>query len=44
MNEEMKNEIMKAAEILGLSEEDAMSKFEDICSKNNHELRGKQRD
>ncbi len=35
MNEEMKNEIMKAAEILGLSEEDAMSKFEDICSKNN---------
>ena len=35
MNEEMKNEIMKAAELLGLSEEDAMSKFEDICSKNN---------
>ena len=35
MEEEMKNEIMKAAEILGLSEEEALSKFEDICSKNN---------
>jgi len=35
MNEEMKNEIMKAAELLGLSESDAMSKFEDICTKNN---------
>ena len=35
MNEEIMNEIRTAAELLGLSEEDAMSKFEEICSKNN---------
>ena len=35
MNEEMINEMRKAAELLGMTEEDAMAKFEDICSKNN---------
>ena len=35
MNEEMINELRKAAELLGMTEEDAMTKFEDICSKNN---------
>ena len=35
MNDEIKNDIEKAAEILGMSQEDAMTRFEDICSKNN---------
>ena len=35
MNDEIKNDIEKAAEILGMSLEDAMAKFEEICSKNN---------
>jgi len=35
MNEEMINELKKAAEMLGMTEEDAMAKFEEICSKNN---------
>lgn len=32
MNDEIKNEIKKAAELLGMSESDAIAKFEDICS------------
>lgn len=35
MNDEIKNEIEKAAELLGMSLDDAMARFEDICSKNN---------
>jgi len=35
MNDEIKNEIEKAAELLGMSLDDAMAKFEEICSKNN---------
>jgi|TARA_Y100000114_G_scaffold37377_2_gene33004 hypothetical protein len=35
MNDEIRNDIEKAAEILGMSLEDAMAKFEEICSKNN---------
>ena len=35
MNDEIKNDIEKAAEILGMSLEDAMTRFEEICSKNN---------
>ena len=34
MNDEIRNDIEKAAEILGMSLEDAMAKFEEICSKN----------
>ena len=35
MNEEMINELRKAAELLSMSEQDAIAKFEEICSKNN---------
>ena len=35
MNDEIKNEIEKAAELLGMSLEDATARFEEICSKNN---------
>ena len=34
MNEEIMNEIKKAAELLGMSETDAIAKFEDICTQN----------
>ncbi len=34
MNDEIMNEIRKAAELLGMSESDATAKFEEICSKN----------
>jgi len=35
MNDEIRNEIEKAAELLGMTLDDAMAKFEEICSKNN---------
>ena len=35
MNDEIKNEIEKAAELLGMSLDDATARFEEICSKNN---------
>tara|TARA_R100000329_G_scaffold148660_2_gene137812 strand:- start:1194 stop:2435 length:1242 start_codon:yes stop_codon:yes gene_type:complete len=35
MNDEMMNEIKKAAEILGMTEEAALARFDDICSQNN---------
>tara|TARA_R100000988_G_scaffold103828_1_gene85857 strand:+ start:6003 stop:7262 length:1260 start_codon:yes stop_codon:yes gene_type:complete len=34
MKKEMKDEIAKAAEKLGMSEEDALAKYEEICQKN----------
>ena len=37
MEESLKTEIMKGASLLGLTEEEAMSKFEEICSENNIE-------
>ena len=37
MDENMKNEITKGAEVIGLSAEEAMNKFEEICSENNIE-------
>ena len=35
MNDEMKNEIMKSLPFIGMSEEEAVSKFEELCSENN---------
>ena len=35
MNDEIMNEIEKAAELLGMSLDDAKARFEEICSKNN---------
>lgn len=35
MNDEIKNEIEKAAELLGMTLDEGMMKFEEICSKNN---------
>tara|TARA_A100001201_G_scaffold83267_1_gene73883 strand:- start:1723 stop:2940 length:1218 start_codon:yes stop_codon:yes gene_type:complete len=37
MDENMKNEITKGAEVIGLSAEEGMAKFEEICSENNIE-------
>jgi hypothetical protein len=37
MEESLKTEILKGASLLGLNEEEAMSKFEEICSENNIE-------
>ena len=37
MDENMKNEIIKGAEVIGLSAEEGMNKFEEICSENNIE-------
>ena len=37
MDENMKNEIVKGAEVIGLSAEEGMNKFEEICSENNIE-------
>tara|TARA_R110000744_G_scaffold97818_5_gene189004 strand:+ start:1989 stop:3227 length:1239 start_codon:yes stop_codon:yes gene_type:complete len=34
MNDEIMNEIKKAAELLGMTETDALAKFEDICTQN----------
>ena len=34
MEENTKNEIMKGAEVLGLSQEDAMTKFAELCQEN----------
>ena len=31
MDENMKNEIMKGAEVIGLTAEEGMAKFEEIC-------------
>ena len=39
MNEEMINELRKAAELLSMSEQDAIAKFEEICSKNKTNLK-----
>lgn len=38
MNEEMMNEIKKAAEILGMTEEEGKTKFLDICQQNNIDI------
>tara|TARA_R100001463_G_scaffold110177_1_gene164854 strand:- start:342 stop:1583 length:1242 start_codon:yes stop_codon:yes gene_type:complete len=38
MNEEIKNEIKKAAEILGMTEEEGEKKFLDICEQNNIDI------
>ena len=35
MNDEIMNEINKAAELLGMSEDEALTKFNDICALNN---------
>ncbi len=37
MDENMKNEITKGAEVIGLSAEEGMAKFEEICSENSIE-------
>ncbi len=38
MNDEIKNEIEKAAEILGMSVEEVMNKFDDICKQNSLDM------
>ena len=37
MNEDMKKEIAKSAQYIGLSEEEAIAKFEELCAENNIE-------
>lgn len=38
MDEKIKNEIEQGAKLLGLSEEDAMAKYEAICEENGVEI------
>ena len=38
MNNEIENEIRKAAEILGMTEEEGKQKFMDICEQNNIDI------